>query len=628
MDQLVERQIQLGPNPTVFFVRNPNTYTGWKLQLTPPSRHRAFVNAPDSLGWSLSLGQGSPQSSVVIGCGTDQTHANVVWVGPENENRFHTTVHGTLTGCGGTLPGTVGGKPDFHMDLRGGNLVIKASPQDAMVGETVQLNAVYQSIVDGVTQEQAVEVLWNSSALDFHFVDQNGYIIQDLNNPRSSILAATLYHGNYQVTANLENGIITAPVNFYDMAFLQDQDTVYNFSPTMGEVSKLKYELLPAVGVNTQVPGLVYEIEIVRELLNGDDQLVDEVNLDPNTIFTPRLSLDLTAPRVTEWNGIPKPLTFGGGGVGNTIPQSTGGGSPFQGVNAQFHRILPEIHVNQPVPPPLYTARLVVTRHMVIGQPRVPVYETRKNVFVPQVVLIRYEDQRSIDAVMEEYIVPKERHNWPNDVYIYKTTQQTFGAYAQTKIQKIRNMFSDVNIRFTYNQNELVGSGFGVVRNYHNPLAHHWGEGEAENRFGNPNPAFTVSVFTTNIRNDVSWEYKGFINTHILNMSPLEFPHVPFIEYNLSNMAHAVAFTTIHEVGHGLGLVQPGDILDGRPDEDGWSLRWHNKPPYYSQKYYIMNPGAVRGFQQRWDLNQNWMWKELNLKYLQFILPFSVEVLK
>ena len=69
-----------------------------------------------------------------------------------------------------------------------------------------------------------------------------------------------------------------------------------------------------------------------------------------------------------------------------------------------------------------------------------------------------------------------------------------------------------------------------------------------------------------------------------------------------------------------LGLVCPGDVLDGSPvGYAGDSCGWHNKMPYTALA--IMNPGSVETISDTIGRNGNFIWKSRNHNYLRFVLP-------
>ena len=65
-----------------------------------------------------------------------------------------------------------------------------------------------------------------------------------------------------------------------------------------------------------------------------------------------------------------------------------------------------------------------------------------------------------------------------------------------------------------------------------------------------------------------------------------------------------------HECCHMLGLVEDNNVLGGvghhNPDSDG---------------NHIMDKGEVTTYEQRFGREGSWGWRELNERYLRFILP-------
>jgi hypothetical protein len=78
---------------------------------------------------------------------------------------------------------------------------------------------------------------------------------------------------------------------------------------------------------------------------------------------------------------------------------------------------------------------------------------------------------------------------------------------------------------------------------------------------------------------------------------------------------HVVA----HETGHLLGLVSPGNVLDGSSGGTGDDARgWHNKNPVGKR---VMNPGKANTLEQKLKREGDWSWKGINADYLRFVLP-------
>jgi len=80
-----------------------------------------------------------------------------------------------------------------------------------------------------------------------------------------------------------------------------------------------------------------------------------------------------------------------------------------------------------------------------------------------------------------------------------------------------------------------------------------------------------------------------------------------------------------HECGHLLGLVAPGPVLEGTPedtpdDENGW----HNNPRI--GKRFMNAGGGTNQVDQLTNRDTvNWGWKPENAAYLQFLLPKEEE---
>jgi len=170
----------------------------------------------------------------------------------------------------------------------------------------------------------------------------------------------------------------------FEVGFVEDGETLYNFSPSQGETNVMKVAVLPEPP-ETGIPGHHFKIEIVRETQGGGDQHIDWVDVNGENTYGRSRGVDFDELPF-KWNGVPV-VPFG------SAASQALGKDVFVGVAASTNRLLPAVTLNQPVPPPFYTAVASIRR----DSDDTVVCEARKRILVPQVVRITYDS----DAVTE-----------------------------------------------------------------------------------------------------------------------------------------------------------------------------------------------------------------------------------
>jgi len=200
MEQEMQRELQLHDNPPVMFSRGDETHTGWRLRLTAPANRQARINTPDSAGWSLDVDTG--RQSATIGCNTERAYADVLWIGPENLNAFHTTLRGILGSCGGGNRGQ-GTPPWFRLDIVDGLVAISPTRAQTLRNQSVLFEAfTRRGEVSGAADREPAVVTWGSEDTVLIFsAEENGPALEEGQRTRSSIWVRSATIGSFSVTA-------------------------------------------------------------------------------------------------------------------------------------------------------------------------------------------------------------------------------------------------------------------------------------------------------------------------------------------------------------------------------------------------------------------------------------------
>jgi hypothetical protein len=171
---------------------------------------------------------------------------------------------------------------------------------------------------------------------------------------------------------------------------------------------------------------------------------------------------------------------------------------------------------------------------------------------------------------------------------------------------------SDVNIRFT------AGSVSGRCKHACITTALDYGTNYV-NRYGFTNPEhcswrnenpFGISYVLIDNHKRLSSKNMLMAEAGVAlpgTYDPAMFP------YNASNLVHALAHTTVHEVAHAMGLVNP-TYLYGTDGSHNSTMEWNG---------WIMNEGGCCPDSYRFRKGSFLLptWKDRNAEYLHFILP-------
>ncbi len=393
--------------------------------------------------------------------------------------------------------------------------------------------------------------------------------------------------------------------------FLEDDDSVYNFSPALGEQAKFKVRVMPTPP-SGGFPDVYFKLRIIRELKSGSFQPIDRINLsdDPGLISDER-DLDF-GTKTWNWNGIPSSF------FGDSADQAEGP-AEFDGVNTNFHRLLPDVSQGEPVPPPIYTAVATIYK----SADNSVCYEAEQSVYVPQVVLLELSEEA------EEELLQQMDYSKDPSVLIA-------AAFAQPDIDSLLDNIADgaddyfgseANIRFVTTEDNLSGLFSRItLKNEHPSRSNTLGQVEVSTDFGNVIIDDRANVFVKGIRNAVHQRH---------HWSTLEDPLYPGtywadpidLPVTVQEQIYSHTRTTTHEQGHLLGLVKQNQVLLG-------NFTNHNPLPFYPRRimnasiYYITDGDEWRDSLEaklHRDVDEDdqgsWTWRPRNKSYLEFILP-------
>jgi len=373
------------------------------------------------------------------------------------------------------------------------------------------------------------------------------------------------------------------------LRFVEDSTTRHNFSPSLGETAEMRVEVIPPP--SGHYSGYTFHIGIVRELSNGTDQHIDWVNVQPEQgpgAYYNWRDVDFQS-KVFTWNGIPS-VPFGQSALIST------GRDVFTGADGNTVNIrFPAVTAGQPVPPPFYTAVA-----MIKGSNNNVITETRKRIFVPQVVKMVYE----ADAVS---LMKQGRFNTAGTTNIIQKISDPEWEEMRTSIPAGAQEFIDLigaNIRFVCDST-AVSPPYKTIR--------------IVNRIVIGNRHYSALGITR----DFSFMNESMIGTGYVGMGQLYdiFPRYSNVDngtFALPVKPHEIRShcirTTLHECGHMFGLVADNNVLGGDNGK-------HNLNP--SGGIHIMDDGTAVTYERRFRRpgHEEWRWRELNEEYLKFILP-------
>jgi hypothetical protein len=369
-----------------------------------------------------------------------------------------------------------------------------------------------------------------------------------------------------------------APIDVYILKvdIIEDTTTDYNFSPSLGEQAALKVKVEPTPPAGGY-GGLYFKLEIVRELQGGGEQHIDWLDVDDDPAYGWARYVDFGTISFV-WNGIPS-LAFGNSAAQAQCPDI------FTGVSASFSRVLPAVSLGQCVPPPVYTAVATIRRE----SDGAVLCEDRQRILVPQVVKMVY-DTNAVTLLRSPLINPESPTN-----LIEQMTDVEWNAVTTQIPSQVESFYGgSVNVRVV-DASANPQQPYAVLRLIQG-LPGNVG-GEATLDFPNTNPQDEGTIHVITFRESV-------VAAYILD---------PTFSIPVLSNEHGFCFarTGAHELGHMLGLVAAGGVLNG----DSGS---HNRPSYTARM--LMNPGSD-GLTARLGREGAWGWRALNKSFLEFVLP-------
>jgi hypothetical protein len=351
-----------------------------------------------------------------------------------------------------------------------------------------------------------------------------------------------------------------------------------NFSPHLGETNVVSVTL-PGCRHGNE-PGWL-ECEVMRETTVGW-QHVAWVDMDDSTPAVDRYGAATNLPHEAffDWDGRAQ--------VGLDPADHP---DVFTGGTNSFHRAMPAVESGEPVPPPFHTLRVRLWNEV---QDTVIAEEYRR-FYVPQVVRITWD----ADALA----------SFEEPLYTQGTAAPVllFACDSGTAQQCVTNLPGSIEAKFRPSANLRVTTQ-GVLGR-HKLLRIVRGTSDSpnglsfsgENVFRNADPSGLCKVYVRGLRSSV-------INSYTAMMLDAAYDARFGVPLGCNDMSVLIAYSSVHEVGHELGLVHA--TLGGSESR-------HNQEPH--GKYHVMNPGDVG--KVGWRLEDCLEWKPLNRSYLDFVLP-------
>jgi hypothetical protein len=362
-----------------------------------------------------------------------------------------------------------------------------------------------------------------------------------------------------------------------------------NFSPHLGESTT--FGCGAGCGHTSDYVGQWVEIEVTRETVNGT-QHVAWLDADPLTAGSQRRAQLPWAWQSTSssWGGI----------ATESVAEAVSPDKFDEGV-PPFHRILPAVVSGKPVPPPFHDLYVRIRDGATDTAPVVA--EISRRVYVPQVVKISWDS-----SVVSLFAQSLSFNIWNCPTNLYsgctlddaETFLATIPALVQTKFP------TDMNIRVVDGNTSVLGdykhARILVGNNPDGPLGL-----TSNNVFPNRRVAGDASVFLLSLRQAVFLSHGQFVGNIVgadPNWASVVLPLTP------PNWVCMLAGTTVHEIGHTLGLVSQSYLAGTVSSHNG-----------FVNPAYLMNRGDMTPLYWHMEIpaERTWYWRSDS--FLRFLLP-------
>ncbi len=358
-----------------------------------------------------------------------------------------------------------------------------------------------------------------------------------------------------------------------------------NFSPHLFETNWISVDV-PGC---EHIPPLGWlEIEVERETI-GEMQHVAYVDLDG---ATPTLDRYLDT---SELGG--EKLSFAWDGIAQSSLPLADHPDEFTGPKGSFNRAMPAVVAGEPVPPPFYT---LTVRLWNANKSQVVKMETWR-IYIPQVVnLVPFGGE---DVFREP--VYSTGTNAPVHVALYTGCEvaEAEAVLARLPAMTMAFMSPDVNLRIVM-ADRVVGRHLSMLIVGESSRDIRRGDASA---FSSRNecPYGDTVIYIEGFKKSLKRNYDGMLGG---NNDVIPIPMTP------EQFAKYIAPTIAHEIGHGLGLVDPKWLHATPPGRQGN----HNET---LTRVRIMDKGGLKYVGHRLNPSGTAYWLPDNLRYLRFVLP-------
>ncbi len=378
----------------------------------------------------------------------------------------------------------------------------------------------------------------------------------------------------------ITNLVDPCPRNTFDVTL-----STNNFSPHLFETNWISVTLPGCACQND--PGWL-EIEVMREII-GATQHVASVDMDPAASGVDRF-VDVTGLS-------PGIHAFAWDGIAQVSLPLADHPDVFNGPRGSFNRAMPEIHDGEPLPPPFHT---LVVRFWDVGKNNILNYEETR-VYIPQIVNFVPFGGKS---VFQEPIYSYGTNGTEQiELYTGCTEAEAEDAFALLSGMTLAFYPSDANLRIVMTE-QITGRHLSLL--IVGASSHEMRRGDAS-AFSprNERPYGEMAVYLRGFQASLQNNYDRMLAG---NNDSIPVPMTPVL------FARYMAPTIAHELGHGVGLVDPSWL---EAIESGRQRR-HNAIQSWVK---MMDMGELYYVGHRLAPHPTNYWLPDNLRYLRFVLP-------